>query len=117
MNLFSPKDEIFEHKNYRLLSYPYWTLYVLKCENDVIYIGITTKSVFRRYWEHKRGKGALSTKLNKPITILRIISTEETDQSKMAINYENRYVRLCQVLVKNKKILGGHIKPSFYNKP
>jgi len=30
---------------------------------------------------------------------------------------DNRYVRFCQVLVKNKKILGGHIKPSFYNKP
>jgi hypothetical protein len=115
MSLFP--HPIYDHVNFKLPSFPYWTLYILECENNYLYVGITRESVCHRYFLHKSRKGAESTIKHRPINILKIISTNEKSHSKMAINYENRCVRLCQVLVKNKKILGGHIKPSFYHKP
>lgn len=112
MSLFN--DSVYDHVNYKYASYPYWTLYILECENNFIYVGITRCSVYHRYYKHKKRKGALSTKMYQPIRILKIISTLETEQSKAAVNYENRCVRLCKILLKNKKILGGYMYPKDY---
>lgn len=65
MSLFN--ESIYDHINYKYSSYPYWTLYILECENNFIYIGITRRAVIKRYNKHIKGTGALSTKLHKPI--------------------------------------------------
>lgn len=46
-----------------------WYVYLLKCERDTIYTGITT-NVIKRFKTHKSGKGAKYTKVNKPIELL-----------------------------------------------
>ena len=112
MSLF--KHPIYDHYNFKFASFPYWTLYILLCENNYIYAGITRMSVYERYCYHKKGKGAICTAKHKPINILKIISTNEQNHSKMAINYENRCVDLCKLLVKNKKVLGGYISVNNY---
>lgn len=38
-----------------------WCLYVLECKNKALYTGISN-NVFRRIFQHKRGKGARYTK-------------------------------------------------------
>ena len=88
-----------------------WKLYFLLCENNVIYIGITRRyKVENRIKKHIKGKGAIATKKNKPIKLLKVIDTNEIEQSNAAKLYENNAVRLCNILCKNHKILGGNSK-------
>jgi putative endonuclease len=46
-----------------------WFVYLLECENDKIYTGITT-DVQRRFDEHLKGTGAKFTRSNPPLQIL-----------------------------------------------
>ncbi len=46
-----------------------WFVYILECENERLYTGITT-DVARRYREHVTGAGAAFTRMNKPHRIL-----------------------------------------------
>jgi len=46
-----------------------WFLYLLECEGDSIYTGITT-DVQRRYAQHLAGTGAKYTRSRKPLRIL-----------------------------------------------
>lgn len=52
----APKDDV-------------WWLYVLLCENDSFYIGVT-KNLSRRWTEHATGKGAEWAKKHKPTSII-----------------------------------------------
>ena len=36
----------------------YW-IYILKCEDDVYYVGQTSR-LYRRFWEHQDGRGGLN---------------------------------------------------------
>jgi putative endonuclease len=46
-----------------------WFLYVLECRNGVLYTGIA-KDVEARFAVHVKGKGAMFTRLNRPVRIL-----------------------------------------------
>ncbi|MBT4607122.1 MAG: GIY-YIG nuclease family protein [Thiotrichales bacterium] len=46
-----------------------WYLYLLECENDYLYCGIST-DVEQRFQNHQQGKGAKFTRINRPIRIL-----------------------------------------------
>ncbi|MGO4332031.1 GIY-YIG nuclease family protein [Cupriavidus sp. M-11] len=46
-----------------------WFLYLLECEGNTIYTGITT-DVERRFAQHQAGTGAKYTRSRKPIRIL-----------------------------------------------
>lgn len=48
---------------------PTWYVYLLQTENDKIYTGISP-DVNARFDKHAVGKGALFTKLNKPLKVL-----------------------------------------------
>src|SRR5574338_186584 len=50
-------------------SEPQWFLYVLECETGVLYTGIA-KDVEARFAAHVKGKGAMFTRLNRPVRIL-----------------------------------------------
>ena len=50
-------------------SRPEWFLYVLECETGVLYTGIA-KDVEARFAAHVKGKGAMFTRLNRPVRIL-----------------------------------------------
>lgn len=47
-----------------------WYVYMIRCENDTLYTGVTT-DVDRRFKEHKEGKtGAKYTRANKPLAVV-----------------------------------------------
>ena len=46
-----------------------WFLYVLECERGVLYTGISP-DVEKRFALHASGKGAIFTRINKPVRIL-----------------------------------------------
>jgi putative endonuclease len=46
-----------------------WWLYVLECQGGVLYTGIA-KDVDARFEAHVEGRGAIFTRLNRPIRIL-----------------------------------------------
>ena len=46
-----------------------WWLYVLECHSGVLYTGIA-KDVAARFAAHRNGKGAMFTRLNRPVAIL-----------------------------------------------
>lgn len=45
-----------------------WYLYAIECQGGGVYIGITT-NVKRRFDQHCRARGALYTKINRPVTL------------------------------------------------
>jgi putative endonuclease len=46
-----------------------WWLYVLECRGGVLYTGVA-KDVDARFDAHVRGKGAIFTRMNRPVRIL-----------------------------------------------
>ena len=46
-----------------------WYLYVLECKGGKLYTGITP-DIEARYAKHAAGKGAIFTRMNKPVRIL-----------------------------------------------
>jgi putative endonuclease len=46
-----------------------WFLYLLECEGGRLYTGIST-DVAARFDKHRRGKGAMFTRLNRPVRLL-----------------------------------------------
>lgn len=54
-------------------------VYILKCENDIFYVGETTR-LYRRFWEHADGKGGINTSVYRPIEIVAIYKVLELAQ-------------------------------------
>ena len=48
----------------------YW-VYILKCEQDIFYVGQTSR-LFRRFWEHERGEGGVNTEIYKPLEVVAV---------------------------------------------
>jgi putative endonuclease len=46
-----------------------WWVYVLECNGGVLYTGIA-KDVEARFHAHANGKGAMFTRLNRPVSIV-----------------------------------------------
>jgi len=63
---------------------------MLECRGGGIYVGIA-KNVKHRYEQHVEGRGALYTKINKPI---RILSTLKVGSHGDAIRLERKFKRL-----------------------
>lgn len=62
-------------------------IYILKCEDDIYYVG-QTKRLFRRFWEHEEGNGGTNTSIYNPIEIVAIYKVFEV---RNFIEY-NKYV-------------------------
>ncbi len=67
-----------------------WVVYVLKCENNTFYVGIT-QNVKKRIVDHITGKGSDFTNKNKPIRVIKKIKTF-TDEKGLATVFENNVV-------------------------
>lgn len=46
-------------------------IYIFKCEDDVYYVGETTR-LYRRFWEHRDGRGGVNTHSYSPQTLVAI---------------------------------------------
>lgn len=53
------------HRRSCLAQSPPWFVYILECVNGRLYTGITI-DIERRFKEHKAGRGAMFTRLNRP---------------------------------------------------
>jgi predicted GIY-YIG superfamily endonuclease len=103
LNLY---DDINDDKY--IVHYPYWCLYVLLLVNGDLYVGITRRSVAKRFHQHYSKGGSVTTKAFKPIQILKMIPTNFINVSNAA-HLENRCVRLCNTLIKNRTTFGGYM--------
>ena len=69
-NEFKPLIKEADNKNIDIISGKVvWYVYLLECENNKIYTGVTS-DINNRIFLHYEGKGALMTKLNKPKALL-----------------------------------------------
>jgi len=66
-------------------------IYILKCENDIYYVG-NTERLYRRFWEHKDFRGGTNTSINRPIEIVSIYKVETICKF---INYNNMVLSDC----------------------
>jgi len=69
-----------------------YSVYIIECENDKLYTGITT-DVERRFQEHLSGKGARFTRINRPI---RVVYSKECGDRSTASKEELRIKRLTK---------------------
>lgn len=76
-------------------------VYVLRCEGDSLYTGITA-DVKRRFVEHVKGKGAKYTKFHKPIKIEAVFETE-TKSEALKLEYKIKQLTKAEkeILIKN----------------
>ena len=89
-------DIILLLKKNKAIRKPYF-IYVLECEGDKLYTGITT-DVDRRFKEHKdiseNRKGAKYTKLNKPVKILKFFKVKNRS---IATSLEHKIKKLSKL--------------------
>lgn len=67
-----------------------WWLYMIECEGGGVYVGIA-KDVQARYRQHEEGKGAIYTKLRRPV---RLLATQEYPSHKLAAQAEREMKKL-----------------------
>jgi putative endonuclease len=60
----------------------YWYVYIIECENNTLYTGITT-SVQRRFLQHKQGKGSKYFRSSPPRKIVFIEAHPNRSQATM----------------------------------
>ena len=86
-----------------------WQLYVLKLEQDKWYIGITSRSVEKRFREHQRGfAGANWTKKYKPLKIHDTKDLGLCDIEKAQL-YEGRVTRKYMEQYGDNNVRGGDL--------
>lgn len=89
-------DIIILLKKYKAIRKPYF-IYILLCEGDKLYTGITT-DVNRRFKEHKdtseNRKGAKYTKLNTPVKILKYFKVKNRS---IATSLEHKIKKLSKL--------------------
>ncbi len=57
-----------------------WFLYIIRCENNSLYTGITT-DLERRFQEHLIGKGAKYTRMFKPVEVVFFVEVENRKEA------------------------------------
>ena len=58
-----------------------WCVYVLKCRNNYLYIGITN-NIERRLTEHDQGKGSKFVRSRRPFELLKTIPCSNVREAK-----------------------------------
>ena len=102
----SKKNKNIDYKKNCISCKPYY-VYMLRCENDILYTGITT-DVKRRFYEHKKvngsKKGAKFTKSHKPEKIEMVWKTNsKSDALKLEIRIKSLDKNDKELLIKNNK--------------
>ena len=86
-----------------------WYVYVLLCDNGMLYKGFTDNPI-RRFNEHRRGYGAKYTQQHKPIAL---IYYEEYDSEQAAVMSEKK-IKSGMGREKLKKHLASTLKLDVY---
>ena len=64
-------------------------IYILKCEDDIYYVGQTTR-LYRRFWEHQDGKGGINTSIYTPEEVVAIYKVSNIVKFIDYNNYVNK---------------------------
>ena len=73
-----------------------WSVYVLKCRNNYIYIGLTN-DINKRLKEHERGRGSKFVRSRRPFELVKIIHCENAGEAR-SLEYD------LKRLERNRKI-------------
>lgn len=79
-------------------------IYVLKCEDDCWYVGIT-HDLNKRFAQHLNGTGAKWTRLHKPISIVEVYTDGCTPAKECAITE-----KYCDMYTRDKVRGGTHTR-------
>ena len=79
-------------------------IYVLRCEDDCYYVGIT-HDLNKRYAQHLAGTGAKWTRLHKPLGIIEVITEGCTTQ--MEIEVTKKY---CEMFGRENVRGGSYVR-------
>ncbi len=74
-------------------------IYIIKCENDIIYIG-ETKNLYKRLNQHKNNNGSKHTIENKPIQLIGIYK----------VHSQYRFLLYCREIEKEKPNIKNILK-------
>ncbi len=58
-----------------------WCVYVLKCRNDYLYIGITN-DIDKRLKEHERGSGSKFVRSQRPFELVKTIPCQNASEAR-----------------------------------
>lgn len=65
-------------------------VYILKCEDECFYVGITS-NLNLRLAQHFSGNGSQWTKRHKPIEIIKVVVGNLETENQIALEYINQY--------------------------
>lgn len=91
--------------NYNRKKNNYFRLYVLKLEHGKYYVGLS-HNVEKRFKMHKDGKGAEFTKIYKPISIIKNVSTYATTYANAGPKEDNETIKLMKIFGR-ENVRGG----------
>lgn len=86
-------------------------VYIVLCEKDSFYTGIT-KDLIKRFNNHKKGKGARYTKINKPLKYLSVWEAKDIN-SALKIEY---YIKTKSKKIKTLFIENNRLLSKYFNK-
>ena len=81
----------------------FWYVYILQCENDSFYVGIST-NVHQRFLMHQSERGAVFTRKFSPVSIL----WQEKHNSRASAHRRERQIKGWS-RVKKKALISGII--------
>lgn len=83
-------------------------IYIVLCEKDSFYTGIT-KDLVKRFNSHKKGKGAHYTKINKPLKYLSVWEAKDIN-SALKIEYyiKTKSKKIKTLFIENNKLLSKY---------
>lgn len=76
-----------------------WFLYVIECQNGRLYTGITN-NLSKRFDAHAKGKGAIFTRMNRPLQLLaykRYSSRSTASKAEAQLKKHDRAFKLAWV--------------------
>jgi len=73
-----------------------WYVYILQCENNRLYTGISTNPQ-KRFEQHQRGKGAKFTRSNTPLALLSYSACPDRS-SASKLEYQIKQMSVCEKL-------------------
>ena len=95
------------NQNIQTTEPKFWYVYMIRCEDNSIYTGITT-DLNRRYNEHEKGVGAKYTKQRKPVQIEKFFWVKNRSEAsrlewfiKKLSKKEKEFIIFCEKNQKN----------------
>jgi putative endonuclease len=71
-----------------------WCVYVLRCRNNFLYIGLTN-NIDRRLKEHNRGTGSKFVRSRRPFELVKTILCKNAEEAR-SLEYKLKRLKRCR---------------------